>query len=131
MMAITTISSMSVKPRRHLPLRIWFTIAVSIHGFREHIENILAAPGIRGRLVLHAALAPFGIAGHRILRNPPQKFELSGLSIATDGVSQLDAFDQNLERGRETVGFRVACLDFALVAYVFVLIDGVTHLAQV
>src|SRR6478609_8284734 len=90
MMAITTINSISVKPRRQLPFRIRFAIAVFIHGFREHIENVLPTPGIRSGFVLHAALSPFEIAGHRVLRNAPQKFELSGLSAAADGVGQFD-----------------------------------------
>src|SRR6476469_693008 len=110
MIARTTINSISVKPRCHLPFRIRFTITVSIHGFRVHVENILATPGIRSGLVLHAALSPLGIARHWIFRNAPQEFELSSLSIAADRVGQFDAFHQNLKRSRITVTLRITCL---------------------
>src|SRR5438445_175629 len=90
--AITTISSINVKPRRALPLRIRFPIAVLVHGFRVNVEDVLAAPGIGSGLILHAALSPIGIVRHRIFWDAPEEFELAALPAPADSVGQLHAF---------------------------------------
>src|SRR5450755_4937465 len=106
MMAITTINSMRVKPqcgrRAHptvclllkfaLPLRIRGPIACLVNRCREHIEDVLPSPGTGLGVVLHAALAPIGVAGHGVLGHTAEKADLAGsLAVAGNGVRHLDS----------------------------------------
>src|ERR1700730_12311372 len=83
MIAITIISSISVKPnclrvrfRRASPLGIGGAISRLLGALAIHIENILASPGLRLRVVLVAALAPVERIGHGVLGDAPQELDL-------------------------------------------------------
>src|SRR5436305_15010054 len=93
MMAITMISSSSVKPLCRLWGRLWGRLrmgslmcssplpvrdAVQARALRERIDvvDVLPAPGGGVRRVLVAAAAPLVLAGHRIDRDQAQELEL-------------------------------------------------------
>ena len=119
MMAMTTISSISVKPRWArcsfqvhsycLPLRIRRSIAGFIHGFRENVENVLAAPG--SRKWAHPACCAYpsryrrssGSFGMR-----RRNLHLPGLTVPADGVRQFHAVHQNLQSGRIAIVIGIA-----------------------
>src|ERR1700682_5034771 len=84
MIAITIINSTSVNPSRlretlsrsASPLGIGGAISRLVGGLAVHIENILASPGLRLRVVLIAALAPVERIGHGVLGDAPQELDL-------------------------------------------------------
>src|SRR4051812_21685979 len=93
MMAITMISSSSVKPLCRLAGRLWGKLrigsfmgslpfpvgdAVQARAFRERVDvvDVLSPPGGGVRRVLVAAEAPLVLAGHRIDRDPAEELEL-------------------------------------------------------
>src|ERR1700730_16668163 len=99
MIAITIISSISVKPnclrvrfRRASPLGIGGAISRLVGGLAIHIENILASPGLRLRVVLIAALAPVERIRHGVLGDTPQE-----LDFLIHLAGHLDAFHQLLQ----------------------------------
>src|SRR5579885_3443533 len=88
MIAMTTISSMKVKPRNRemgtrewgrvplpdgrgseSPLRIWSTIGSLLVGFAVDVKHVLAAPACGFRIVLVAAQAPVGGVGEGVTRD--------------------------------------------------------------
>src|ERR1700719_4844096 len=79
MIAITIISSTSVNPKRRLfmnsPLPVGCSIARLVHALGVDLEHILAAPGLRFRIVASASKTPLEGPGHGVLRNPPQVFD--------------------------------------------------------
>src|SRR5712691_13524766 len=89
----TTMSiSISVKPRRSLPLRVRGSIASLIHAVGIDVEHVLSAPGVGLGVVLHAAFSPLPRAGHRIERHPAQEFH-----FLIHLVGDLDTLDQNFQ----------------------------------
>src|SRR5262245_16887892 len=92
MSVITIITSSRVKPRL-LPLTVSGSIARRPLGCRVYIENVLATPRSRLRIVLVRALTPFRGFRHGIDRNAPQKLEFlvhcSNHLYAIDQILQL------------------------------------------
>src|SRR5437667_4634340 len=84
--------SISVNPRRRLPLRIRCSIAGLIHAVRVDAKYVLPAPGGGLGIVLHAALSPVLAVGHRIDRNAAQEFDL-----LIHLVGDLDAVHQDFQ----------------------------------
>src|SRR5579883_3414864 len=126
-MAITTISSISVKPclaclRMRLPILVLCAIEGRSVGFRIDIENVLPTPGIRIRVVFGGAQPPIGGAGHGIDGDPPQK----AISLAV----RLDPFDERLQIRRIPVAAQLY-LKGAAIGGVFVTVNGRAHRAQV
>src|SRR4051812_8941724 len=110
MMAITMISSSSVKPRCRLWALPWGKIrmgslissplpiedAVQARALRERVdvEDVLSTPGGGVRRVLVAAEPPLVLAGHRIDGDPAQELEL--LVHLADELHPLDQHVQLL-----------------------------------
>src|SRR6266508_5786446 len=94
---ITTISSMSVNPRRAcLPVTVLRSIEGGAITLRVDVEHVLSAPRCGVGLVLVRAQSPLAAVGHRVRGDPPQVFQLSAGRVVGGG----DAFDQRLEIGR-------------------------------
>src|SRR5215813_13266534 len=85
--------SISVKPRRLLPLRVRGSIASLIHAVSIDVEHVLPAPGVGFGIVLHDAFSPLPCAGHRIERNPAQEFD-----FLIHLVGELDTLHQAFQR---------------------------------
>src|ERR1700730_3865638 len=83
--------SISVNPRRCLPLRIGCTIASLIKGVGIDVKHVLPAPGGGLGIVLHTALSPVPRVSHRIERNPTQEFD-----FLVNLVGDLDPLHQDL-----------------------------------
>src|SRR5271166_4099950 len=129
MILMTTISSISVNPRwkrlfmaRTLPRLVLRPVQSGAVRLGVNVEDALSAPGIRVRVVLHGAQAPFRLAGHRIHRNSPQKTQLLAVGI--------HALDQCLQIGRITLAVKLS-LESAAIGRVLVPVDGVAHLPQI
>src|SRR5882762_12489 len=84
MIDITIKSSMSVNPKwstrrrgdraaRQSPLCIRSPISRFLGALGIDVEDVLAAPAGRLRVVLHAALSPVGRVGHGIFRDSAQE----------------------------------------------------------
>src|SRR4051812_40581682 len=95
MIVIVTISSMNVKPRRRLPLRIGPATAVLLHGLTVHIEHTLPAPTLTLGIILIATQAPLGLAGEGIHGNASKETHLLAVR-----AGKLHAFDQKIQRLR-------------------------------
>src|SRR5271154_1262924 len=100
MIAITIISSISVKPRRHLekrrlPLGIGGSISRLVCALGIYIEQVLPTPGLCFGIVAGTAVSPLGGIGHRVFGNPAQV-----VNLFVDGAGGLFTFHQNLERLR-------------------------------
>src|SRR5689334_22161209 len=131
MIAATTISSMSVKPRSRRRASSPGRVAViaspvlvvrAIERFpvvlRVDIVDVLLTPRARVRVVLVRPLAPLLRLGERVERDAPQE-----LDLLAHGADLLDAVGEHVEIGR--VAFRVDPLlrDEAGVAVLLVLVD--------
>src|SRR5215469_10209393 len=132
MMAITTIISTKVKPRRPaasrrnpLPIRIVGSIGRFLRCFAIHVEDVLSAPTLRFGVVLIAAQSPILAMSERIHGNAPQQIKLLAI-----GSGQFDAIYQNIERLREAISPGLDWPKEIGVTHVFVLVDGPVHLAQ-
>src|SRR5579872_3029786 len=105
MMVTTTINSTKVKPRRprrggRLPGAIASPIGSLLIGFAVDIEDVLAAPTLRIRVVLIAAEAPFGLAGKGIEGDSAQEAHLLIFGV----IGHFHAFNENIQRLGITVG---------------------------
>src|SRR5580658_58967 len=120
--AITIISSMSVKPERpfFLPICISTPVQSLVRALGEYSEDVLAAPAVGFWIVLHTALSPFLRLSHRVHRNPPQELDL-GIGI---GARPLDAIDEDVKRFGVALIVSLLNAQFAGVALIFVLIDS-------
>src|SRR5713226_5529015 len=108
--------SISVKPRRCLPLGVGRSIASLIVAVGIDAEHVLPAPGGGFRIVLHAALSPIACVGHRVERDAAQEFYfLVHQVFQCFGIT----FGSHLER-----------TEVALIGPVLVLIDRVFYFAQ-
>src|SRR5258708_14667486 len=107
------------------PLRVESSIARPFRALRVHVEYILPAPALRGRVVLFAAHAPLPRIGQRIDGDAPQKLDL----LPFGALQKLHALHQLIERLRVSVGSEFD-LDFSRQRGVFVIVDGLANLAQ-
>src|ERR1035437_1167707 len=118
MMAITIISSTSVKPAvcfcfvlmATLPIRVPGAVQGRSLGFGMHVEDALSAVGVRRGVVLHGTQAPFGVAGHGVDGDTAQEFHLLALDV--------DAVDESFEIGRIVLAVNLG-LECAFVRGVF------------
>src|SRR5258706_11063763 len=117
--------SISVNPTRRLPLRIGHSIASLLHGGGIDVEHILAAPGHRLGVILHAALAPITSIGHGIERDSSQE-----LHLLVDLVGDFHAFDQNLQRLGISFSPYLQRAEVALVGAVLIPVDGSANLIE-
>src|SRR5260370_42375945 len=117
--------SISVKPRRCLPLRVGCSIASLIVAVGIDAEHVLPAPGGGFRIVLHAALPPIFTVGHRVERNFAQEFY-----FLVHLVGDLHALDKNLQRFGITFGPYLERTEVALIGPVLVFIDRFVYFAQ-
>src|SRR6266478_10036378 len=119
----TTISiSISVKPRRCLPLGVGRSIASLIVTVGIDAEHVLPAPGGGFRIVLHAALPPITAVGHGVERNAAQEFY-----FLVHLVGDLDALYQDLQCFGITFGPHLERTEVTFIGPIFVLIDGVFY----
>src|SRR5712692_9953114 len=135
MIAITIISSISVKPKRRRPpeaaamrlspLRIGCSISRLVHALGVNVEYILAAPGLRLRVIARAAHAPLAGIGHGVFGNAAQIMNL--LVHRTHG---LHAFHQLVQRFGIVVAIQLRRTDLALVHVVLEFVDRGVYLAQ-
>src|SRR5437762_3458057 len=117
--------SISVKPRRCLPLGVGSSIASLIVAVGIDAEHVLPAPGGGLRIVLHAALSPIARVGHRVERDAAQEFY-----FLVHLVGNLDALDEDFQRFGITFGSHLEWTEVALIGPVFVLIDRAFYFAQ-
>src|SRR5215203_1971874 len=100
MIAITMTSSMRVHPpwprRARLPVDILRSVEGDAPALREHIVDVLAAPGRGVGVVLIRPHAPLLRVRHRIHRDAAQEFQLAAAGVAVGA----DALDQHLELRR-------------------------------
>src|SRR6266478_4920348 len=107
----TTISiSISVKPRRCLPLGVGSSIASLIVAVGIDAEHVLPAPGGGFRIVLHATLSPIARVGHGVERDAAQKFY-----FLIHLVGDLDPLHQDLQRFGITFGAHLERTEVALI----------------
>src|ERR1700736_620373 len=133
MIAITIINSISVKPsclrvrfrRRVSPLGIGGAISRLLGALAIHIENILASPGLRLRVVLVAALAPVERIGHGVLGDAPQE-----LDLLIHLTSQLYAFHKLLQALGPAIGSELLRPQQILIGGVLVFIHRGADLPQ-
>src|ERR1700734_3638572 len=86
MISITIISSTRVKPasdfrigcvrRKGLPVRVFRSVEGNAICFRKDVEDILTAPGVAVRVVLHRSQPPVVVAIHWIDRDMAQETQL-------------------------------------------------------
>src|ERR1700752_4844266 len=123
MIDMTTISSISVKPRcdRRLPITVFRPIKRGCRRGRVDVEHVLAAPARGIGIVLVGPLAPPGALGHRINRNTAKKFQLASGCIVVGG----HAVDKRVEIGRIALaaGFDVYGPDLRSVGCVLEFVD--------
>src|ERR1700677_519856 len=99
MMLMTTISSIRVKPRcrercliESSPGLVLRAIQASTFGLGVNVEDVVSAPGVRVRIILHGTHSPLILAGHGVNRDVPQEAHLLTIGI--------DTLDQGIEIGR-------------------------------
>src|SRR5437762_12761546 len=91
---ITTISSMSVNPRRAcLPVTVFRSIERGAITLRVDVEHVLPAPRCGVGLVLVRAQSPLVAVDHRVRGDPPQTFQLAAGRV----VRGRNTLDQRLE----------------------------------
>src|SRR4029077_4754616 len=95
MIDITTMSSMSVKPRaeRNLPVTVLGAVERGALECRVDVEDVLAAPLRRVRLVLVGTKRPLGRPGHGIDGDAAEEFQLPAGRV----VVRRDAVHEGIE----------------------------------
>src|SRR5690242_3366941 len=106
MMAITTMSSIMVKPRLRSarraselnlywkklfisPVRIFRAVNSRGGRQRENVKHVLATPTTGIRIVLHRALAPVGVSRHGVHGNAPEKAHVPDQVLALAILARL------------------------------------------
>src|SRR5206468_11532538 len=120
-------SSMRVKPRS--PVLVFRPVKCRASKGRVDVEHVLPAPPGRIGFVLVRPQPPLRGVGHRIERNPAQKFQFASGRI----VGGRDAVDQLLQVRRVVLapGFEIERADDAEIRRVLEVVDRGPHLAQV
>ena len=70
----------------------YFVLSSAVERKRKHVEHVLAAPTLGIGIVLHRAHAPFGVAGHGVGGNSPQKANV----LDRTGAAAASAVDPGL-----------------------------------
>src|ERR1700733_10582103 len=140
MIAMTIISSMSVKPKRRrlrtgsLTVAAWQTVSVTaspcgiscsiarlVHALGVHVEYVLAAPGLRSGIVAVATQTPFVRVGHGVLGDAAQIFH-----FLVHRPRSFDSVHQLLQAFRIVVRIQLGRADLLGVHIVLELVDRIS-----
>src|SRR5208283_3793615 len=120
MIAMTIISSISVKPQTCLPIRIGRAIRRFLRGFGIDVEYVLTAEALGLGIVLVASHSPVRRFGEGVAGNAAQEADLSALGV----VGELDPLYEHIQAVGITVRVDLGGSDLLVVASVLVFVDG-------